>query len=230
MSTGELTTLATAESSADEQSKLFELAQRQASVYAKSTLVPKEYQGNIGNVLIAQNMARRIGADLLQVMQSLYIVHGKPSWSSSFLIACMNSCGKFSRMRFEFSGQGDDYGCEAIATEVATGHELRGTKITWKMVKAEGWSTKTGSKWLTMPEQMFRYRAAAFFVRAYAPELSLGLKTAEENNDVVDAESVTDVSGTRTDALKSKLGITSVPEQNIVSETANAGEVVEVAK
>lgn len=175
----------------EQQSQLFELAQRQAMVYAKSTLVPKEYQNNVGNVLIAQNMAKRIGADLLQVMQSLYIVHGKPAWSASFLIACFNNCGKFSRMQFEFSGEGDEYGCQAMAIELATGEVVRGTKITWKMVKAEGWDSKAGSKWKTMPEQMFRYRAASFFVRTYAPELSLGMHTADEVGDgcdVVDGE------------------------------------------
>lgn len=186
----ELTTTDAAETA----TKLFELEQRAASVYAKSTLVPKEYQNNIGNVLIASNMAKRIGADILQVMQSLYVVHGKPSWSASFLIACFNNCGKFSRMRFEFSGTGDDYGCEAVATELETGLEIRGTKVTWKMVKAEGWDSKAGSKWKTMPEQMFRYRAAAFLVRTAAPELSLGMHTAEEVYDTVDAVEVKRVS------------------------------------
>jgi hypothetical protein len=157
-------------------------------------LVPKEYQKNPGNCLIAMNMAKRIGSDVLQTMQSLYIVHGKPAWSASFLIACFNSCGKFSRMRFEMSGEGDDYGCAAVATELSTGEILTGTRITRKMVKEEGWIDKAGSKWKTMPEQMLRYRAAAFFIRVYAPELSLGMHTQEEIEDTVDAVSYRTVS------------------------------------
>ena len=31
-----------------------------------------------------------------------------------------------------------------------------------------------------MPEQMFMYRAAAFWQRIYAPELSLGMQTIDE--------------------------------------------------
>jgi hypothetical protein len=58
------------------------------------------------------------------------------------------------------------------------------------MAKAEGWYAKNGSKWQTMPEQMLRYRAASFFVRAYAPELSLGLATREEIEDSIDGEVV----------------------------------------
>jgi hypothetical protein len=58
------------------------------------------------------------------------------------------------------------------------------------MAKAEGWSTKSGSKWLTMPELMLRYRSAAFFARIYAPDITLGMQTAEE---VYDAEPIRNV-------------------------------------
>jgi hypothetical protein len=57
------------------------------------------------------------------------------------------------------------------------------------MAKAEGWYSKNGSKWQTMPDQMLRYRAASFFVRSYAPELSLGIHTEHEVADIVDGES-----------------------------------------
>jgi hypothetical protein len=182
-------------SQAEERTKMFELAQREAKLFSVSTMVPKEYQGNIANCMIALEIAHRIGASPIMVMQNLYIVHGKPSWSASFLIACCNQCGRFSPMDFEFSGEGDNYGCEAVATVLETGKVLRSDKITWKMVKAEGWDSKSGSKWKTMPGQMFRYRAATFFTRAYAPEISLGFRTADENEDIVDAESVRTVSG-----------------------------------
>ena len=87
------------------ETQLFELAQRKANIYAKSTLVPKDYQGNVGNVMIAENMARRMGADTLMVMQNLYIVHGRPSWSSAFLIATFNSCGRFEAILDRFTGE-----------------------------------------------------------------------------------------------------------------------------
>lgn len=166
--------------------KLFELAQRKAAIYSKSTLVPKEYQGNVGNVLIAQNMAERMGADTLMVMQNLYVVHGRPGWSAQFLIATFNSNGRFSAIKYRFSGKegAEDWGCVAYATELATGEEIDGTKITMGMAKKEGWSTKSGSKWLTMPEQMLRYRAAAFLIRATAPEIGMGLMTKEELHDM----------------------------------------------
>jgi len=182
------TTVATIGMAIDEVSaeeKLFELAQRKAKVYSESSLVPKEYQKNVGNVLIAQNMAARMGADVLMVMQNLYLVHGRPGWSAQFLIGTFNSCGRFSAIRYRFSGKPDtdDWGCTAYCVELGTQEELVGTKITIGIAKKEGWFAKSGSKWQTIPEQMLRYRAATFLIRTIAPEIGLGLHTVDELED-----------------------------------------------
>jgi hypothetical protein len=165
----------------------FELAQRAAKLLSASSLVPKEYQGasGIANCVVALNMAARIGADPLQVMQNLYIVHGKPAWSAQFLIATFNGCGRFTAIRYEWVGEKgkDSYGCCAYATEKATGEVLRGAEVTIDLAKKEGWFGKSGSKWQTMPQQMLMYRAAAWLVRVYAPELAMGLSTADEVDD-----------------------------------------------
>lgn len=172
----------------------FELIQRVAKGLASSELVPKAYQGNIPSCMIALDMAQRIGAAPLMVMQNLYIVHGNPGWSSKFLIATVNACGRYSSMRYEWKGVpgAKDYGCRAWSIERETGERLDGIWVTWEMVRAENWDTKNGSKWKTMPDQMFVYRAAAFWQRAYAPELAMGLSTAEEIEDTFDAEMKSD--------------------------------------
>ena len=159
----------------------FEFTQRAASLLSKSTLVPKEFQGNLPNCVIALNMASRMSADPLMVMQNLYIVHGRPSFSSQFLISTFNSSGRFSALRYEWNE--DRTSCRAWAIERATGEKLEGSWISLDMAKKEGWSTKAGSKWQTMPEQMLMYRAASFFVRTYAPELAMGMSTTEEIYD-----------------------------------------------
>jgi len=168
-----------------ENANQFELMQRQAKMFSVSTMVPKEFQGNISNCFIAIDMANRTGASVMMVMQNLYIVHGRPGWSSQFLIATINASGRFSSMRFKFVGEKgkSTYGCFAVATELATGEVLEGSIITIAMAEKEGWSTKSGSKWLTIPEQMLRYRAASFFVRVFCPELSMGLHSADEIED-----------------------------------------------
>lgn len=167
----------------------FELLQRVAKAFASSTLVPAQYQGNVANCMIALNLSERLRADALMVMQNLYIVHGNPGWSSKFLIASVNTCGRYESIRYEWRGEEGkpNFGCRAWTIEKSTGERLNGIWVDWKMVKAEGWDAKKGSKWLTMPDQMFIYRAAAFWQRAYAPEISMGLTTAEELQDTYDA-------------------------------------------
>jgi len=163
----------------------FETAQRIAKMLSQSDLVPATFKNNVANCVIALNMANRIGADPLMVMQHLYIVHGKPSWSSTFLIAAINGSGKFKApLRFAISGEGDKKKCTAWTYDL-TGEKLESPEITIEMATKEGWMTKSGSKWQTMPDLMMRYRAAAFFSRLYCPEITMGMQTMEEIQDAV---------------------------------------------
>jgi hypothetical protein len=168
----------------------FELAQRIASALSKSSLVPEAYRENIPNCLIALEMANRVGCSPLMAMQNLYVIQGRPSWSSAFIIASINSCGRFSPLRFTLKGEGMQRSCVASAIEKATGEVLEGPEVSMAMAKAEGWLGKNGSKWQTMPELMLRYRSAAFFGRLYAPEMLLGMQAAEEVADVIDVTPV----------------------------------------
>lgn len=178
----------------------FEAMQRMANLFSRSSIVPDAYRSkgdkdytSMGNCVIALDMALRMGANPLMVMQNLYVVHGRPAWSAQFLIATLNQSGKFSALRYEFQGEEgtDEWGCRAVTTELATGERLTGPLITIGLAKKEGWYSKKDkygketSKWQSMPELMLRYRAAAWFVRAYAPEIAMGLQTVEEVRDQV---------------------------------------------
>ncbi|WP_199234282.1 hypothetical protein [Achromobacter sp. RW408] len=209
----------------------FELMQRAANLLASSTLVPAQYRkviekldkyGNVkesrenpnalANAVVALNMAQRMGADPLMVMQNLYIVEGRPSWSSQWIIAAVNGCGRFSPLRFDIKVLGPkaidykstyweagerrskvekveivDKVCVAWAIEKETGERLESPAVSIEMAVREGWYTKTGSKWQTMDEVMLRYRTASFFGKLYAPELLMGLQTVEEAQDIIEA-------------------------------------------
>lgn len=158
-----------------------------AQLLAGADIVPKAFQSKPANVLIALNMAQRMNAEPLMVMQNLYIVNGNPSWSSKFLIACFNTCGRFSSIKYDFFGEPntDGWGCRAYCTELATKEKQVSVDVTMKMAKDEGWVSKSGSKWKTMPQLMMQYRAAAFLIRTVAPEISMGLQTSEEIEDTI---------------------------------------------
>lgn len=203
---------------AGQMQRQFETYQRIAVPLAESDFVPAAYKGKVGNCVIAVEMAARLGVLPLTVMQNLCIVNGTPTWKAKFLIGCVNSCGRYTTLDYRISIDGkvgdlkyktwekdrsgknhevlkpfdrpqlDNLVCVAYATEKATGKELVSTPVSIRMAIEEGWYMKSGSKWPTMPEQMLRYRAASFWVSAYAPEMAMGLRTEEEQRDIVDVE------------------------------------------
>src|SRR4051794_3295218 len=83
----------------------FEIAQRMSKALAESDLVPAMYKGKVANCLVALEISQRCQASVLMVMQNLYVIQGKPSWSSQYIIAALNSCGKFSPLRFKIDAQ-----------------------------------------------------------------------------------------------------------------------------
>lgn len=168
----------------EQETAAFELIQRHAKMLSASTLVPKDFQGNMANCAIGLNIAKRLGADPFMVLQNIDIIHGRPSFRATFLIAMVNASGRFSPLQFRMNGEGANRTCVAHCKVKETGEVIEGPEISMAMAKAEGWSTKAGSKWLTMPELMLRYRAAAFFARLYAPDITLGMQTSEENHDI----------------------------------------------
>ena len=174
----------------------FEMAQRMAKSLASSTLVPKIYQGQEGlaNCLIALELSSRMKISPMVVMQNMVPIHGRPSWSSQFLIGTVNACGRFSPLRYIFDSEDEPTSCYCEAKDLASGEILRGEKITIAMAKAQGWWSRKDSKgaetskWPTMTGQMLRFRAASWWVRVFCPEISLGLGTQEE---AIDVEAVT---------------------------------------
>lgn len=178
--------------------------------------VHTENPNAVANCLIALNMSNRMGADPLMIMQNLYLIEGRPAWSSTFIIAGINSCGRFGTLNFEFTDLGNrnieyqetsgygrskqhvnktanvnEFSCVAWAIDKATGNRVQSSPITLELAIKEGWYFKRGSKWPTMPEQMAQYRAAAFFGRLYAPEVMMGIYTKDEVEDFTQPRDVT---------------------------------------
>lgn len=164
---------------------------KHAKMLAESDLVPKAYQGKPSNCVIAIELAARLGSSPLMIMQSLDIIQGKPSWSSKFLIATVNASGRFTPLRFRYANpRTKNWSCFAYASDInqktgEIGAPLEGPTVDMAMAEAEGWLGKPGSKWKTMPELMLAYRAAAFWTRLNCPEVSMGLHTSEEREDMI---------------------------------------------
>jgi len=211
----------------------FETMQRVCKLFASSELVPDMYKTNLAvdkdgkvtnpenkamaNCMIAIEMAQRIGASPLMIMQNMVIIYGRPSWSSKFLVATVNTCGRFEPLKYKITNLGlvgkisiteyvwdgkykkaqqkefdgtkiENLQCIAYTTAKGSNEVLESSPIDIKMAIQEGWYTKAGSKWVTMTRQMLMYRAASFWTNAYAPELSMGMKTDDEIRDIIDVD------------------------------------------
>ena len=163
----------------------FEDAQRVAKLWAAASIIPIAFQGNIPDCVVALDMAGRMGISPLTVMQSLYVVHGKPGWSAAALIGFLNQTDRFSSIRYDRFGEvgTDARGCTAWVVDRA-GERIDGPPCTIAIAKGEGWFGRKGSKWPNMPELMLGYRAATWLCRLVAPEVGLGLPTRDEIIDI----------------------------------------------
>lgn len=203
---------------AGQMQRQFETYQRIAKPLSESNFVPAAYKGNIGDCVIAVEIACRLQILPLTVMQNLCVVKGNPTWKAKFLIGCVNTCGRYTTLDYRFSIDGqvgevlyktwvkgsdgknrevqkpfenpglDNLVCVAYATEKSTGRELVSPPVSIRMAVCEGWYNKDGSKWPTMPELMLRYRAASYWVSSFAPEMAMGFRTTEEVQDIVDVD------------------------------------------
>lgn len=168
----------------------FDQTWRAAQLLAKTDLLPAHFKNKPENCFLAFTMARQVGANPFTFMQKTYVIGGKLGMEAQLIISLVNSRGPFTgpiqwRMKGDFSEKGNkkEWSCTAYATHKLTGEICEAT-VSWAMVEAEGWSKKAGSKWLTMPEIMFRYRSASFLASLYCPEVKFGMPTAEELEDI----------------------------------------------
>lgn len=161
-------------------------------MFASSQLVPQNYQGKAMDCTIAVDMANRIGVSPMMVMQNLYVVQGKPSWSGQACMSMIRANKEFKNVRIKYTGEPgtDTWGCRVEAEYSNTGEKVIGTTVTIGMAKQEKWYEKSGSKWKTMPEQMLAYRAAAFFARVYTPNTLMGVYVEGEPEDMSKRERV----------------------------------------
>lgn len=161
------------------------IARNFAQDLAKSTLIPLQYQNNYANCLVALEYANRTGQSPLQVMQSLNVIQGKPSWDSKALIGMINTSGKYDE-DLHFTYGKDDKGeiNSCFAWTKKNGVVIEGIPYTMEKAKKEGLLNKNNSFWNKDHVLMLTYRAASRFASINCPEITLGLYTSEEVRDI----------------------------------------------
>jgi len=162
---------------------VFDHMQRVGKMLAMSPLFPEHLrkgsmESALANGVLVINMAMRLREDPLTVAQNIYFVGGKPGWNTTYMIAKANMHGVFKDViDWEVKGKGDSLSVTAFGILKTTGKRVSVT-CDMDMAKREGWTKN--AKYQSMPEQMLRYRSAAFLIRLYCPEVMIGLPAQVE--------------------------------------------------
>ena len=170
----------------------FNCLMRVAETFAQSSIVPQQYQNNPADCMIAVDLANRMHLNPLFVMQQLYVVKGKPSWSGQACMSMIRASKEFTDVRPVYTGEKgtNTWGCYIQAARRPTGEIVKGPEVTIGIAKSEGWFSKIDrygneiSKWKTMPELMLAYRASAFFARVHIPNTLMGFAVEGEAEDI----------------------------------------------
>jgi hypothetical protein len=181
-------------------------ALRFAELLCKSSIVPKDYQGNAGNVLVAMQWGMELGLQPLQAMQSIAVINGRPSIWGDAMIALVRASGLMEAMREDI---GDD---QCTCHVKRKGEPEQSRTFTVDDAKKAGLWGKQGP-WQTMPKRMLQMRARAFALRDIFPDVLRGMYVGEEAQDLPREKDVTSEGETikaeppksRVEAVKAKL-------------------------
>lgn len=161
----------------------FEHMCRVGKMLAVSPLFPQHLRGGAidqatANAVLVLNMANRLNEDPLTVAQNIFFVGGRPGWNTTYMIAKANQHGVFKDpIDWDVKGKGDALSVTAFAVLRGTGKRVSVT-LDMETAKKEGWTKNT--KYQSIPEQMLRYRTAAFMIRLYCPEVMIGVPALVE--------------------------------------------------
>lgn len=161
----------------------FEQVKQIANVFYNSALVPSAIRGKspgegIANIILAFSLASEMQENPLILMQNVFFVGGTPGWKTQYMIAKANRSKIFAgRINWRTTNPNGNLTVTAYAKLAGTGEDVE-VSVDMAMAKAEDWTRN--AKYKSMPEHMLRWRAAAFLIRLYAPEIMLGYSTVEE--------------------------------------------------
>lgn len=147
-----------------------------AEMAAKSSIIPKQYQGNPYDILLITMMGNDIGLTPMQSLQSIAVLNGRPSLYGDAAIALVRRHSEFENIR------------EYIQDEVAY-CEIKRKNKDWyigsfskqQAIQAGLWNRQ--GPWKTYPERMLKMRARGFALRDVFADALNGLITTEEAND-----------------------------------------------
>jgi len=147
-----------------------------AGLLAKSDIVPKDYQGKPGNVLVAIQWGMEIGLQPMQAMQNIAVINGRPSIWGDAMIALVRACPAFEYINETQTDR------EATCVIKRKGEPEAVRTFSMDDAKRAGLLGKSGP-WTQYPKRMMQMRARSWALRDVFPDVLKGMICAEEALD-----------------------------------------------
>lgn len=204
-----------------------------AKILADSSIVPKDFQGRPGNVLIACQWGAEIGLQPLQAMQSIAVINGRPSIWGDAMLALVQGSGLLTDIKEVVSDDGE----VATCTVTRRGKAPVVRQFTMEEAKTAGLKGKAGP-WQQYPRRMLQLRARAFALRDTFADVLRGVAIAEEARDTpvmrdVTPESEAEDPQTTSGRVRNKIAAKKAPAvtfADVVDRIAKAKDEAELTK
>lgn len=154
-----------------------EEAMKYATELSKSDMIPKDYIGKPGNILVAIQWGQEIGLKPVQSLQSIAVINGRPClWGDNALAMVLASpiC--------EFVDESESDATHGVCRVKRKGDTEHVQVFTVEDAKKAGLWGKAGP-WTTYPPRMLKLRARSWALRDKFPDVLRGLGIAEEVRD-----------------------------------------------
>ena len=159
----------------------FDQLVRFSEMAANSELMPRDYKGKPGNVMIAVQMGSEIGLAPMQAIQNIAVINGRPAvWGDAMAGLC-KAHPNWMGMKEDVTGEGD--AMKAVCEVHRKGDNPVTVTFTVDDAKKAGLWGKTGP-WQQYPKRMLQMRARGFALRDAFPDALKGLISAEEARDI----------------------------------------------
>lgn len=152
-----------------------------AQALAQASLLPKQYQRNPGNVLLAVELGESLGIPPIQAINTVHVIEGKPSASAALISMLVRRAGHQLRIK------GDD---KSATAEIVRHDDPEFTySVTWDMERARNAKVTGKDNWLKYPAAMLKARATTEVARDACQEALMGVQyTPEELGATVDQD------------------------------------------
>ena len=155
-------------------------AMKFSDILASSTMVPRDFQGKPGNVLVAIQWGREVGLGPLQALQNIAVINGRPSIWGDAALALVRGHPDCLSVQEGVEGEGEARQGWCEVTRRGEAPQRRTFSVS--DAKRAGLLNKPGA-WTQYPDRMLQLRARGFAIRDVFPDALRGVMTREEAED-----------------------------------------------